>query len=231
MKKIVGIVPSARLFETDDPYQDRYTFINSYALRLAENGGAPIGLLSQNGRLLPEPLELTDALLICGGTKILPFHFEAVDYAVRSGKPLLGVCLGMQVIHAYFLVADEAGRRGYEGPLLDLYEQMKKERHMFVLPVEHHWDVPIRRGQEEAVKHPLRIAPGSLLHRLLGQDEIRGASMHHYRVNNPSPRLTRSAHTADGTIEALEYGEQILGIQFHPEVDSQLDPLFRFLTR
>ena len=30
-----------------------------------------------------------------------------------------------------------------------------------------------------------------------------------------------------GMIEALEYGEQMLGVQFHPEADDQNDDLFR----
>ena len=34
----------------------------------------------------------------------------------------------------------------------------------------------------------------------------------------------------DGTIEALEYKDNIIGVQFHPEVDNKLDELFNFLT-
>jgi len=230
MKKVIGIVPSAQLFEGDDPYQDRYLFINSYPVRLTQCGGVPIGLLSADGRLIEEALELTDAVLICGGTRIFPYHFEAVEHCVRRGKPLLGVCLGMQVIHTWFVVADEAERRGYEGPLLELYQEMKRERHMFVLPVAHHWDLPIRRGQEEAVKHPVSLLPKTHLRRLLGVEQVRGASMHNYRIEAPSPRLTVSAVTADGTIEGIEFQDHIIGVQFHPEVDGQLDQLFCFLT-
>ena len=229
--KIVGIVPSAQLFQTEDIYQDCYRFVNNYMVRIAKHGGTPIGLLSVDGRLCEDALELTDAILIAGGTKIHPYHFQAVHHAVQTGKPLLGICLGMQVIHAYFVVADEAMRRGFCGDLLELYDSMKKERHMFVLPVEHHWDVHITRGHEEDAKHTIAVRPGTLLHSLMGTDAIRGASMHNYRVNAPSPRLTVSAVTPDGTIEALEAGPNILGVQFHPEVDDQLAPLFRFLTR
>lgn len=35
-KKVVGIVPSARLFENEDLYEDQYTFVNNYALRVAD---------------------------------------------------------------------------------------------------------------------------------------------------------------------------------------------------
>ena len=42
MSKIIGVVPTARLFENDDPYQDNYVFVNSYVRRVAEAGGVPI---------------------------------------------------------------------------------------------------------------------------------------------------------------------------------------------
>ena len=231
MKPLIGIVPTAKLFETDDFYQDCYTFVNNYSLRIAENGGVPMGLLGIDGFASQVALERCDGILICGGGKIHPYHFQTVQYAIERQIPLLGICLGMQAIHAYFTVAEEAQRRNYAGPLLDLYETMKKERHMFVLPAAHHWDVPMVRGHVDASKHPVDIAPGTLLHRLLEKDQTQGATMHRYGVNDPAKALTVSARAKDGTIEALEYGEHILGIQFHPEVDREHDALFRFLCK
>lgn len=228
-KKLVGIVSSGSLFTTQDLYEDRYTFVNNYGLRVQENGGIPLGLLPVDGFLEEESLEQVDAILICGGRRIYPYHMQAVQHALRTGKPLLGVCLGMQAIHSWFQVEDEAAHRGFTGDLLELYETMKKERHMFVLPVEHHWDVHMVRGQEDASKHPVQLLENTHIHRLLGKTQIRGATMHNYRVNQPSDRLTVSGYTEDGTVEAIEYGNHILGVQFHPEVDDTLDPLFQFL--
>ena len=229
-KKIVGIVPCARLFENDDLYQDQYSFVNNYSLAVARNGGTPIGLLSEDGRIFQDALELTDAILICGGRRIFPYHMQAVQHALERKKPLLGICLGMQAIHSYFLVEDEAKRRNFHGDLLELYEMMKKERHMFVLPVEHHWDVHMTRGHEEDVKHTVTLCEGSRLSNLFGAKQIRGATMHNYAVNRPSDRLTVAALAEDGVIEAIEYEDYVLGVQFHPEVDDTLDALFRFLT-
>ena len=230
MKKVVGIVPSARLFENDDLYQDQYTFVNNYALRVAKNGGTPIGLLSEDGQLFQDALALTDAILICGGRRIFPYHFQAVQHAIEHKKPLLGICLGMQAIHSYFTVLEEAERRNHPGSLLELYETMKKERHMFVLPVSHHWDVHITRGHEADAKHEVCLTPDSNLRRRLGQDVIWGATMHNYQVNAPSRYLQIAGRARDGTIEAVEYADHVIGVQFHPEVDDTLDALFRFLT-
>ena len=108
-----------------------------------------------------------------------------------------------------------------------LFEQMKKERYMFTEPVDGHWDGHITRDNVERFKHPVHVTPGSRLERLTGKQTIMGASMHNYRITHPAQSLCVAGRTDDGTIEALEYGEQMLGVQFHPEADDQNDDLFR----
>ena len=228
-KRLIGIVPTARLFDTDDYYKDNYIFVNNYAKRVAANGGIPLGLLPGDGYALADTLEACDALVFCGGNRIFPYHFQAMEHAVKAGKRVLGICLGLQVLHSYFIVEDEAARRRYTGSLLSLYETMKKERYMFTEPVEHHWDVHMTRGHVDEAKHPVSVAPDTLLHRLTRQDTLLGATMHRYRVTQPSPRLTVSARAADGTIEGLELGDRLLGVQFHPEVDAVHDALFAWV--
>ena len=99
---------------------------------------------------------------------------------------------------------------------------------MFTRPVEHHWDVHMTRTTIEETKHAVSVAPDTLLARLTGADVIRASTMHRYRVDAPSPRLIVSGRTADGTIEALEYRNSLMGVQFHPEVDGTFSALFRF---
>lgn len=154
-----------------------------------------------------------------------------MDYAARSGKPVLGICLGMQMMNTYFLVAEEAQRRGWSGTLLALFDQMKKERYMFTEPVDGHWNGHITRDSVDSFKHPIRVEPGSRIEHLLGGPEILGASMHNYRITHPAAALRVTGRTADGTIEALEYGDQMLGVQFHPEADATSDALFQMICR
>lgn len=230
MKKIVGIIPSANLFETDDIYNDRYYFINNYAKRVYKNGGIPVGILADDGFLFKESIERVDSILVCGGKRILPYQFQAVEYAIERGKKVLGVCLGMQLIHIYFTVCDEAIKRGYTGSKLELFEQMKREKYMFTTPVSHHWDVHMVRGKENETKHLIKINEESFLYELIKKEKVYGASMHNYKINNPSPRLSISAYAEDGTPEGLEYGQNILGVQFHPEIDDDFSVLFKFLS-
>ena len=151
--------------------------------------------------------------------------------AVREKQPVLGICLGMQMMNTYFLVAEEAQRRGWSGTLLALFDQMKKERYMFTEPVDGHWNGHITRDSVDSFKHPIRVESGSRIEHLLGGPEILGASMHNYRITHPAAALRVTGRTADGTIEALEYGDQMLGVQFHPEADATSDALFQMICR
>ena len=51
--------------------------------------------------------------------------------------------------------------------------------------------------------------------------------MHNYRITHAAASLRVAGRADDGTIEALEYGEQLLGVQFHPEADAANDFLFQ----
>ena len=84
MEKIVGIIPSTKLYETEDVFKDNYIFIDNYAKRIIDNDGIPFGILSVEDYSLKKSLDKCDAILICGGQKISPYHFKVVEYAIKN---------------------------------------------------------------------------------------------------------------------------------------------------
>ena len=229
MKKI-GIVPAAKLDAVENIWDNIYRIVTTYPTRIYEQGGIPIGLLPNVDQYSEELLDMVDGILICGGTQFFDYQFQAIDHALKHGKPLLGICLGMQLINNYFTVKAEAEKRGYTGSLLELFKKMREEEgHKFLARVENHVKFPVPLGREDECKHKVLVEKGSLLHKLTGSEEIYGATIHRYCVVNPAPDLQVIGRAEDGTIEAVQYGDKVLGIQFHAEADRMLPGIFKFL--
>lgn len=121
-------------------------------------------------------------------------------------------------------VREEMEKTGREGDPYPLYEQMVSE---LLVRAENHYPDKFWRNASLLTKHPIDLMPDSRIRTIPQQEQILVTSFHNYRINNPSKQLVIAATAEDGTIEAVEYGGKILGVQFHPECDSALNQLFR----
>ena len=231
MSKRIGIVSPAFLWDSDQTNLDFYRFGNNYAKRVYESGGIPLGLLPEDGLHIPEEvLESMDAFVVCGGTRMWPYHYQVVEYAITHGKRYLGICMGMQLLYRYFGLADYCEKTGYTGNIFDLYTAHEGEDFVSLNPVEGHAKGFLRDHLDEC-KHAVKLVPGTNTHRLLGKDVIQAVTAHRYCAHDPSDKLTVSGYAEDGTIEVIEYGEQAIGVQFHPDPDDTLRPLFEFICQ
>ena len=228
MKKIIGIVPKG--LQPEPGKSIGYWLGNNYVKRVTEAGGIAVCLAPVDRWIPQEQLEMCDGFIVQGGTQMWPYHFQVIHHAATTGKKLLGICLGMQLVHRYYKMLDLIAEMGLEGPadevMIDLFYN-KEIGHNFLHRVEGH----MRTGFADGVKHDVDIVPGTILHRLLGRDTAQGASFHNWRAEEPAPELTVNCWATDGsgTIEGLENGSNILGVQFHPEVDDLLPEIFQFL--
>lgn len=118
-------------------------------------------------------------------------ELAAVELAVALGRPVLGICRGIQLLTVAMggTLHQDLSLAGYA----------------------HHWD---EERQFEPV-HAVSADPGTLASRALGGTSAVN-SIHHQAVRDPGPELQATAWSADGVIEAVET-QGALGVQWHPE--------------
>jgi len=119
------------------------------------------------------------------------FEIELAREAVALGVPVLGICLGSQV-----LVVALGGR---------LHQDLA------VLP-----GVGAHEG-DGAKTHEVRLEPASRLARMVGAASIITNSSHHQAPSDVPPTLDAVGRTADGIIEAIEGPGFTIGVGWHPE--------------
>ena len=237
MKKIVGIAPKSLTVDSNvSCMDDHYQLGNNYIKRIYEAGGIPVGLAPIDNRLTEEELNMCDAFLVQGGDEFYPYHFQIIHHAVTHGKRYLGICLGQQLIYVYFELKRRVEQQGFTGDLVEaICNYISKQPHYFSVQervFNHRREFPAR-GNECEAKHQVNIVSGTLLYEVLGCNSMNICSFH--SLNTPPSQklipINAWSSLGDGVVEGTEYGENILGVQGHPEADSLLPQLFSFLTR
>lgn len=180
-----------------------------YAAAIEAAGGVPrVGYC-------PQPDLTCDGLLLGGGEDVDPARFgqenrgayppdlarDEAEFALleaywKAGKPILGICRGMQILNVFL-----GG---------DLVQDLPDEER------------PFHRRKEGYAVHPIRTAPGSLLHGWYG-GIVQVNSSHHQVVDRPGRGAIVTAWSEAGRAEAIEVpGRPVMGVQFHPERPSFL---------
>ncbi len=125
------------------------------------------------------------------------FELAAARAAHARDMPLLGICGGQQLLNV-----------ALGGTLIQHIPD--------AVPGALAHEQPNPRDEPG---HSVRITPGTLLHRIVGADELAVNSAHHQAVREVAPGLVVDALAPDGVIEGIEDpGRRFcLGVEWHPE--------------
>lgn len=170
------------------------------------------GLLVPGGHDVDPDLYGEEEIEECGKFTLYEdeYDMELVKEAVAQGKPVLGICRGMQIINVL-----------YEGTLYqDIPTQYSKEM------------IHARIHPEEENYHTVTIEKESYLANVLGETEnVTVNTSHHQAVKDIAEGFCVVAKAPDGTIEAMENeGASILCVQWHPERLQDME-IYRKLIR
>ena len=175
------------------------------------SGGIPTVLPPRtDAEFIDQVVSEFDGFLFCGGVDIDPKYygeeingaenicsvrdeFECALFkaAFKSGKPILGICRGMQVINVFL-----------GGSL------------------HQHVDGHLQSEERSARTHSVTLSPDGLLSQIESDEVIEVNTFHHQIVKKLADGLVvDGVSTHDGYIEAYHHADHkfLLGVQWHPE--------------
>lgn len=231
MKPVVGITSWRRTLDTFYG-PDRLQTLSTFYSDSVEAAGMipvlfPAGMSPEDaGKLVGS----VDGILLSGGDDVDPatygedntasknvdpaadaFEIAIIEAARSQGKPLLGICRGLQI----FNVA-HSGTLAQEVTADDTTHE------------------PFVKGTDPEVwnarRHVVAFEEGSILADMYGADEAKVNTLHHQGVGQLGDDLIIEARAEDGLIEAVRYDGDwwALAVQWHPErLDGDHQELFR----
>lgn len=194
-----------------------YALRENYMSSVSRFGAVPVALPHEVD-LVPQYLKMIDGLVVTGGafdvppelygentvhqsvtTKNRRTAFEnAVTKAILAAKkPILGICGGQQLLNVIL-----------GGTLIQHIPD--------TVPDALAHEQPNPRTEPG---HTVTVERGTLLHSIVGSDEIAVNSAHHQAVAKVGKGVVINARASDGVIEGIEYPAHpfCLGVEWHPE--------------
>lgn len=228
MKPIVGI----NCDYEDDTKPHSFVY-RDYVDAILMAGGIPFLLpLIKDKEDVECLLDRIDGLLLTGGDDVPPARYGEerrekthcvhadkdlfdnllLRLALEKKKPILALCYGAQLINV-----------AYGGSLIQ------------DVPSEAKTAISHKPAKGEKCRHSVSIERNTLLHKIIGADEIDTNSAHHQAVKKLGEGLKATARTSDGIVEAFECEELpfLVAVQWHPErltIDTHHAALFKALV-
>ena len=223
MKKI-GITTSQMIMVDPSLCGNKKTSVNtSYVRSIQETGALPVLIPCICSRAeMEQYVAMCDGFLLTGGMDIAPVLYGAMpqrcgtfDYevdvcllefvklALESHKPILGICRGMQMVNI-----------ALGGTLIqDIPSQSS---------IDHAFDY------DGNIVHSVKLEADGDFNKLFEVDSLLVNSLHHQEIDALAEGLKAEAFAPDGVIEGIS-GPNLIGVQWHPELMREIDPLMKRL--
>lgn len=207
MKKIIGVLGRPTL---DDEKYSVVGIYNTVRTSIIKKGCIPFMIIpmadvdyaKDEKKTIPEltpeekedlriMVDACDGILIPGGYGWFYYDEYVVAYAIEKNIPVLGICMGMQ--------------------LLGSYDNACKCTELI--------DSDINHNQHNVrYAHKIKIQENTMLHDIIGKNEISVNSKHRYAIHKVN-KFKISAISEDGYIEGIEMPNKtfVVGVQWHPE--------------
>ena len=215
-KPMIALTARIGDFQGQNRIFDNQTYFDAVAL----GGGIPVLVNYGSDEDYEAIAERFDGLVVTGGEDLDPalFHqlahpsvevtdprmdtldLELIRRFAAKGKPILGICRGIQSINVVF-----------GGTLIqDLNTQYPAMR-----PAGHQQHKAEPKPAMDAPFHDNTFAEGTLLYELFGPRHAVN-SFHHQNIDRVADGFVVSSWSEDGLAEAIEK-DKILAVQWHPE--------------
>ncbi len=194
-----------------------YAIRRNYMAAVAAAGGLPVAVGHEEG-LAGALLDALDGLVVTGGAfdidpalfgastrhatvatkeRRTRFEWEVTAGALARDVPVFGICGGQQLLNAVL-----------GGTLIQHIPDAVENCLQHEQP-----------GPRSEAGHMVAVAPGTLLHGIVGCDELAVNSAHHQAAETTGQGVAVNARAPDGIIEGIEHpGYRFcLGVQWHPE--------------
>ena len=149
-------------------------------------------------------LDICSGIIFQGGSDIYPYHFQILEYCINKSIPVLGICMGHQIIGLH---------------------SINSQNEDDLLKVDNH--------NNPKSTHKITTTPNSILNKTLGDTPIVN-TRHNYALKSVNKPFIVSALSEEQVIEGIEYVDDkhfIIGVQFHPEDLNNTENLYNYFIK
>lgn len=201
MKNItIGLVAKDKNIDNEN-----FQVVSKNNLKYLHNKCNYIGILNYDNSFIDTNiLNKCDGIIFQGGSEIYPYHFQILDYCIKNNIPVLGICMGHQIIGLYSINSQN------EDDLIKIENHNNKEK-----------------------THKIITAKNSILNTTLG-DTTTVNTRHEYALKDVKEPFKITAMSEENIIEGIEYIDDehfVIGVQFHPEDLKNTENLYNYFIK